>query len=521
MQFESLLLLGQTHLQQSDAVSAKAPLKRACLAQAISAAAHFFYGVACRQTADHAEALRAFQQACTLSPEHAPSHYNLGNTCRDLGDFPAALAAYSQATTLDPGFAEAHCNRGTTLTELGHLPDAIESLSRAVELSPDYALALFWRARARLRTGDLHASLQDYDKALLLNKRNAEAYNGRGIVLAQLGRQEESLQSFEQASLIDPVYASPHWNEALGRLRMGELSRRSWGKLEWGWALGERQPIRQFTTPLWRGEPIAGKTIFLYDEQGLGDTLQFARLASSVAALGAQVYLQVQPALQDIMRSLSGPIQIVSSEEVPKADYHCPLLSLPFALDLTLENIPAPPAYLQPDPERVAYWAQRMGTQTKPRIGIVWTGNPEQGDNTRRSIPLEQLSGLISEHPAYQFVSLQKEPSATDREQLTKLHDCLNLGESVQDFSDTAAIVANLDLVISVCTSVAHLSAALGKPTWILLSSYPCWRWLQDRPDSPWYPSARLFRQKQAGNWQQVLENVWTELGHTLPTRAR
>jgi hypothetical protein len=303
-----------------------------------------------------------------------------------------------------------------------------------------------------------------------------------------------------------------HWNEALLRLLTGDFSR-GWAKYEWRWR-NESLALstRNFSQPLWLGaEAIDGKTILLHSEQGLGDTIQFCRYVPLVAARGARVILEVERPLHEIMTNLAGATEVISKgDALPDFDFHCPLLSLPLAFGTHLETIPSLTSYLRAPGQTLKHWQARLGPKARPRIGLVWSGRPAHKNDQNRSISLRSLLPLLDIEAT--FVSLQKDVRSDDAAVLKECNDVLHFGDELKDFSDTAALILQLDLVISVDTSVAHLAGALGEPVWILLPYNPDWRWLLDRDDSPWYPSARLFRQQQIGNWAGVIDQVKNEL---------
>jgi len=295
---------------------------------------------------------------------------------------------------------------------------------------------------------------------------------------------------------------------------------------EWRWqdSDGVGRNRRDFAQPLWHGrESLAGRTIVLHAEQGLGDTLQFCRYASLVADLGARVILEAPAVLVSLLASLSGVAQIVArGDPLPAADFHCPLLTLPLAFNTTLENIPADVPYLRADPARIRHWRERLGERRQLRVGLAWSGGfrPNQPDlwsvNRRRNVPLAELAPL--RHAQIEFVSLQKgEPAASELRDLLARNwrgpRLVDFTDELEDFADTAALVENLDLVISVDTSVAHLAGALGKSVWVMNRFDSCWRWLIDRSDSPWYPTLRLYRQANPGDWRAVVRNVASDLG--------
>jgi hypothetical protein len=301
-----------------------------------------------------------------------------------------------------------------------------------------------------------------------------------------------------------------HCNAAALRLLTGDFDR-GWVHYEWRWR--KKSVIaanRNFTQPMWYGEPIAGKKILIHSEQGLGDTIQFCRYVPLVAARGAQVIFEVQKTLQTIMAPLAGPGQVIAKgSPLPAIDLHCPLVSLPLAFGTRLETIPPTTGYLSVTTRQATAWQSRLDGKPHPRIGLVWSGNPGHERDRERSIGLRSFVPLLDGVGAdVTFVSLQKDVRAEDAALLRERADVLDYGNAIVDFSDTAALISQLDLVISVDTSVAHLAGALGKPVWILLTYFPDWRWLLGRDDSPWYPTARLFRQDKSRTWDGVIARV-------------
>jgi hypothetical protein len=301
---------------------------------------------------------------------------------------------------------------------------------------------------------------------------------------------------------------------------------RGWEEYEWRWEdehLKRQKP--QFKQPLWLGqESLKGKTILLHAEQGLGDTIQFSRYAKLVSHRGAKVVLQVQKGLKSLMQSVAGVNWVVEQgEALPAFDYHTPLMSLPLAFKTSLETIPAESVYLECEAVRVEKWKDRLGDKSKPRVGLVWSGNKDHKNDHNRSIALAMLSRILAEE--VEFISLQKEVRERDKSALEQVA-VKHFGEELKDFMDTAGLVANMDLVISVDTSVAHLAGALGKPLWVLLPFSPDWRWLLEREDSPWYPSAKLYRQPKIGDWESVIVKVaaelkaWSSAASHVPTKS-
>jgi hypothetical protein len=401
---------------------------------------------------------------------------------------------------------------------MGRQVEALESLERALALRPDHADALNNRGNTLDALDRLEEALASFDQAVLLKPGYAEAWNNRGNTLRRLNRLSDALASADRAVALSPDYADAHWNRGLTLLLGGDLVP-GWAEYEWRFTIPSlgHQP-RPFThgSTRWRGEQdLAGKTILVYAEQGLGDTIQFCRYTSLLAARGARVVLEVQRPLRNLLAGLTGVEDLLTvGEQLPAFDLYCPLLSLPMAFKTDISTIPAPHRYLAADSAGVQLWRGRLAgfrnESISRRVGLVWAGNPNLGQDRHRSIPLESL--LCISRPGVQFCSLQKELRAGDREILAEHPEVLHFGDELGDFSDTAALIENLDLVISVDTAVAHLAGALGKPVWILHRVSPDFRWLLGREDSPWYPSARLFRQTRSGEWADVVDELSSAL---------
>jgi tetratricopeptide (TPR) repeat protein len=462
------------------------------------------------------EALVACDRSIALQPDYAEAHSNRGNTLRELRRYNEALDACDRALALVPDFAEAHCNRGSALHALQRFDEALASFDRALTLRPANADALCNRGATLHALRCLDEALVACDRSIALQPDNAQAHCNRGVVLQDLMRCEQALASFGRALALRPDFAGAHNNEALCRLLIGDYER-GWQQHEWRWQTDQiASERRNFPQPLWLGSgELAGKTILIHAEQGFGDTLQFCRYVPLVAARGARVILEVQRPLQTLMRTLAGAAQVVSrGEPVPAFDLHCPLLSLPLALRTQLDTIPARTPYLGVPENKVRAWRDRLGGHEKPRIGLVWAGNPrkELANCNRidalRSMEFAQLAPLL-EVSDCEFYSLQKGDDAVAqlRDSVLRQH-VVDWTDDLHDFSDTAALIENLDLVIAVDTAVAHLAGALNKPIWLLNRYNTCWRWLLDREDSPWYPTARLFRQDASRQWDGVVMRV-------------
>jgi len=454
------------------------------------------------------EALASYDQALALRPDSAAARINRGLTLHELKRFDEALASYDRVLQARPDVAEGHNNRGNTLHELKRFAEALASFDRALALRPDYAEALFNRGNTLKELKRFEEALASYDRALQVRPDYAEAYTNRGLTLHELKRFDEALASYDRALEVRPAFAQVHRNEALMRLLTGDFSR-GWSQYEWRW---QTEPLalrkRSYSQPLWQGaEAVDGKTILLHDEQGFGDQIQFCRYVPLVAARGARVILGIERPLHELMTSLAGVTQVISEgDPLPHFDLQCPLLSLPLAFATRLETIPSLTPYLHAPVQAVKNWQARLPSDDRAKIGLVWSGRPTHGNDRNRSISLRSLLPLLDIDAT--FVSLQRDVRADDVAVLKDRSDLLHFGDALRNFSDTAALIANLDLVISVDTSVAHLAGALAKPVWVLLPFVPDWRWLLDRDDSPWYPTARLFRQDDTRRWDNAIARV-------------
>jgi tetratricopeptide (TPR) repeat protein len=474
------------------------------------------------------EALVACDRSVALQPDYAPAHSNRGNTLRELRRHDEAVEACDRALALAPDLAEAHCYRGGALHALQRFDESLASFDRALTLRPAYAEALCNRGAALHALKRFDEALEACDRSIALQPDYAQAHSNRGVVLQDLMRCEEALASFARARELQPDFAGAHNNEALCRLLVGDFER-GWQQHEWRWQTDQlASERRNFPQPLWLGSgELAGKTILLHAEQGFGDTLQFCRYVPLVAARGARVILEVQRPLQDLMRTLAGAAQVISrGEPLPAFDLHCPLLSLPLALQTRLDTIPARMPYLAAPEDKVRAWRDRLAGHEKLKIGLVWAGGPrkELANCNRidalRSMAFAQLAPLF-EVSECEFYSLQKGDDAVAqlRGSILRQH-VVDWTDDLHDFSDTAALIENLDLVIAVDTAVAHLAGALNKPVWLLNRYNTCWRWLLDREDSPWYPTARLFRQDAGRQWDGVVMRVRAALRASLATPA-
>jgi tetratricopeptide (TPR) repeat protein len=475
------------------------------------------------------EALASSDRALTLRPGFAEAHCNRANALRHLQRLQEALEGYDRALTLKTDYPEAHSNRGSALHDLHCYEEALASYDRALAPRPDFAEALSNRGNALQELTRFDEAVASYDRAIQVQQTLAEAHSNRGNALRELDRLDEALASFDRAAELRPDLAEAHYNASICLLLTGDL-RRGWQKHEWRWQTEQlRTARRQFAQPQWTGSDDIGRsTILLHAEQGLGDTLQFCRYVPLVAARAGRVILEVQRPLVALMGTLAGGAQVIArGDPLPDFDAHCPLLSLPFAFDTQLDTIPASAPYLAAVEAKTTAWRHRLGARDKPRIGLVWAGDPrKQLPNAhridrQRSIAFDGIARLL-EIPGCEFYSLQKGEQATSQLRTSPLRNLvIDWTDDLGDFSDTAALIENLDLVIAVDTSVPHLAGALGKPFWLINRYNTCWRWLLDREDSPWYPTARLFRQDKTRSFEPVIARVAAALQDYVDRASR
>jgi tetratricopeptide (TPR) repeat protein len=475
-------------------------------------------GTVLKELKDALAAVASYDKAIALNPHLALAYANRATLLQELNQKPAALTDYDRAITLNDRDAATHTNRAVLLQQMGRRAEALAGYDRAIALDPQYADAWFNRGTALYDDDDLPAALDSYEHAVAVDPDFGDAYVNRGVTLQNMGHVDQGIESYKQAIRINPNLPEAHYNLALASLTIGDYAT-GWSEYEWRWQ-AESGPIyrekRSFSQPLWVGkETIAGKTIMLYGEQGLGDSLQFCRYIEWVARLGARVILEVPSLLTTICATLPGVSQIIPyGSPLPHFEYQCPLMSLPLAFSTTLDTIPSASGYLRADAGKVAAWRNRLGAATKPRIGLTWSGNQAAGTNRKRHFALSSLLPYLSRD--FHYYCLQKEVTAADHETLANTSWIFQFQDLLKDFSDTAALCECMDLVISVDTSVAHMSCALGKKTWVLLAYVADWRWLLEREDNPWYHAARLFRQTSPGEWNGAFERVATALRSEL-----
>jgi tetratricopeptide (TPR) repeat protein len=454
------------------------------------------------------EALKSYNRALALRPEYAEVLVNRGVTLHELRQSTEALSSYDRALAIEPNNVDALTNRGVALHDLGRYGEALASHERALALQPGHAAALSNRGLSLHKLGRFDEALASYDRALAVQPDYADALVNRGVTLHDLKRFDEALANYDRAIALRPDHADAHFFGSMSRLLSGGFGS-GWMEYEWrrkGASTGPSK--RDFPQPLWLGgEGIADKTILLHSEQGFGDTIQFCRYVPLVAARGARVVLEVEEPLRELLSGLAGAARVmVKGNLLPHFDLQCSLLSLPLAFGTQLETIPCAGPYLRAPDQALLKWGARLPSKRRPRIGIAWAGNARHIRDRERSIDLRSLLPLFDVDAT--FVSLQKEIRAADTATLKDSADIIHFGHELDDFSDAAALISHLDLVVSVDTAIAHLAGALRKPVWILLTHVPDWRWLLDRDDSPWYPTARLFRQSESREWNSAIMRV-------------
>ena len=505
-QFDALHLLGLLKLQAGKAGEAQRLITSALKVAPASPDAHANLGLVLGALKRPADALASFDRALALDANHFEALANRGNVLLDLGRNEDALAALDQVLARDPRHLPSRVNRANALVALGRVEEAIGEYDAALALNPNDTKALFNRANALFRAGRYIESLNGFDRLLALSSRHPEGLSSRGLSLQALGRHQDALGDYAKAITLARDYVDAHFNEALALLTVGEYAR-GFAEYEWRWKRSIAR--RSLGKPLWLGEyPLGRKTILLHAEQGLGDTIQFARYAPLLAQGGATVLLEVQPELKDLLSGLEGVRVFARGEALPAFDVHCPLGSLPLAFKTTLTTVPVGIPYLGASEERIATWGARLEALPGKRVALAWAGNPNHINDRNRSIALARLAPLLS-MPGVSVVGIQRDVPESDRAPLAGL---THLGEELVDFQDTAAVIALCDLVVTVDTSVAHLAGAMGRPLWVLLPFWPDWRWTLGAERSPWYPDARLYRQGANGDWDAVIARLAVEI---------
>ncbi len=507
-----LLQLGTAEMQLGHFEDAIALLRRSLRASPNQFRALGNLGLALKEAGRPEEALVSFDRAVALNPGYAIAHNNRGAVLLALGRFDEALDSFQRALAIQPGYAEAHNNRGGVLRQTGALEAALAAFDQALAAAPNFASAHLNRGLVLNDLWRPDEALISFERALALDDRLAATHCGRASALFSLKRIDEAQASNARALALEPGFAEAQWNCALFSLIKGDLLT-GWEFFEARWNLEDwrRVPYADSRRKLWLGEEsVAGKTVLVRSEQGYGDVIQFCRYAPMLHALGAKVVLEAKARLLPLLRTLDRDIAVVETgSALPAFDYFCPVMSLPKAFQTTLETIPAPIPYLFADPHKQSLCEERLGAKTAPRIGLVWSGNPNQPANRVRSVPLADLQPLL-ELP-FAFHALQKEFAPGDEALMARTHIVRHDAEQ-NDFADAAALIACMDLVVTVDSVLANLAGAMGKPVWILLPWMADWRWLLEGSSTAWYPSATLFRQSKRGDWHETIAALAAQL---------
>jgi Flp pilus assembly protein TadD len=456
------------------------------------------------------EAAESYRQVLAVAPDQARAWHLLGLVARQWGELDLAVQYIGRAVELAPDYAEAHCNLGDSWQQCGDWVRAEECFRRAVDLKPEFVEAHYNLGNALELVGRLEEAVESYRRALALRPQFANAQNNLGHALYRQAQFDEAGECFRRAIEIDPNHAEAHGNLSHLLLLKGDFEP-GWREYEWRWQ-SSGLPPREFAAPRWDSGPLAGKTILLHAEQGLGDTIQFVRYADVVKRMGADVLLECPAALKNLLASCRGIDRLIGfGEELPPFDVHAPLLSVPGILKTTLDSIPETIPYLQADARLTENWRQKLAHVEGFRIGINWTSGATAASLKSRNLRWKCFSPLAT-LPGVRLISLQQGAGRQELANAIERVPILDLGENIDQehgaFMDTSAIMKNLDLVITSDTSIPHLAGALGVPVWVALPFVPDWRWLLDRSDSPWYPSMRLFRQKRTGAWEGVIEEM-------------
>ena len=544
--FDALHLMGALLAQTKEFKQAIDFLSKALKINPNHASCNYNLGNALKELKRFNEALSSFDQAITIRPDYAEAYSNRGNILKDLKFFEQALDSYNRAIGIRPDYAEAYSNRGLALQALGRFDEALDSFDQAISIRPNFVEAHSNRGLALQALRRFDEALDSFNQAISIQSDSSEAYSNRGITLQSLNRLDDALTiynqaigirpdyaeaysnrgfafqalnrlddaltSYNQAIVIKPDYAEAHWNLSLCHLLAGNFND-GWQGYEWRWKRESfTSPKRNFPQPLWLGtESIKDKTILLHAEQGLGDAIQFSRYVPLVAKLGAKIILEVHAPLLKLLMNIDRVEKVFSHDEaLPDFDYQCPLMSLPLAFKTVSSKTFPPPQCIPRDNVKSLKWQTILGQKKNPRVGIVWSGSTSHTNDHNRSLLLAELISYLP--PNIDYICLQKEVREIDRRLPTQHLEIKYFCDLLDDFTETAALCEAMDLVIGVDTSIVHLAATLGKPTWVLLPFSPDWRWLLNRDDSPWYESVKLYRQDKINQWESPLLKVKADL---------
>ena len=513
----ALHLLGATFHQAGRAAEGEPLVRQAIAARPDYVEAHNTLGNIVKSLNRLDEAVGAYTNALRLRPGYAVGHYNLANALRAQGNLEAAACAYQTAIRCKPDYADAYYNLGNLRVFQEKYDLAVAPLIEAIRQRPQFAGAYSTLGSTFYQIGKLDEAVASCREAIRLQPDLAVAFGNLGVALEDQGRLTEATDAFARAIQLDPDDAVTRWNQSLHFLLQGDFKRGFAAHEESRWKRKSADTPRTFSRPRWDGAALDGRIIFLHVEEGLGDMIHFARFVSAVKDRDGNIVLECWPQLLRLFRTLPGSPRLIShGERVPEFDVECPMMSLPFALGIGNELPPAPMPYLAAEASLRKAWQERLSIHPhaqggRLKVGLVWAGRPAFKNDRTRSIPLATFIPL-ADVAGVEFYSLQKGEAARQIAGAGSLR-LTDYTSELQDFADTAALISELDLIISVDTAVCHLTGALGKPVWILLPFAPDWRWGIHRPDTPWYPTARLFRQEAIGDWDKVIRNVADALG--------
>ncbi|MEW6001772.1 MAG: tetratricopeptide repeat protein [Nitrospirota bacterium] len=515
--------LGLSLQDKGDIDEAIANYKKAIHLNPDFADAYYNLAIALQDKKQIEEAISFYRKALQLNPNYPGALNNLGNIYLDKKQLNEAIDCYQEALKLKPDFVDAYNNLGIILQEKGQIDEAIINFQKALQINPvnpDIAKVHINLGTAFLKKDELEKAMICFQKALQKKPDFVDAYNKIGFVLQNKCRLEEAIQYFQKAIQIEPDHVDSHFGLSFPLLLSGNFEQ-GWKEYEWRRKTEDfiSNP-RDFLQPLWDGFDISGKTILLHAEQGLGDVIQFIRYVPLVVEKGAKIIIECQYQLISLFQNIEGVRQIIAQgEPLPSFDIHCPLLSLPLIFGTTVDNIPAEMPYIKVNAALLRKWEDKVeDDNSKLKVGLAWAGSPAHKNDHKRSFPLDTFKPL-AQFDNIVFYSLQKGNGSEQAKSPPDRMKFIDHTDEIHDFSDTAALIMNLDLVISADTAVVHLAGALGKPVWTLLPFVPDWRWMLNREDSPWYPTMRLFRQPSPGDWIPVIDNVSAALAEMVIKR--
>lgn len=512
---EACYNLGNTYLDRKEFEKAKSHYQRTLDLNPGYADAHFNLGIALFELGKFNDAIAAYQNALALTPDRVEAHYNMAIAFQAQSKLKAAIACYQKAVHFKPDFPQVYNNMGNAFQDQGDSEAAISCYQQALDLKPDDADAHYNLGKTLYDQSRYHDAIACYQKALQISPGFYKACNNLAKIYQDIRRIEKAAHFYRKALELRPDYAEAHFNLATLNLLTGNF-KAGWIGYEWRFKRRDWQktyPYR-YDRLRWNGGSFVGKKLYVHSEQGFGDTIQFIRYLPLVKARGGTVIFETMRPLLELFKNFPGIDELVApstdGQPAVACDLSIPLLSLPSVFGTTINTIPSDTPYLFADSFKTRSWQNRLSIPGF-RVGLVWAGKPTHGNDRARSLRLEDCD-LLMDIPGVRFYGLQKGTAARQAPKLAAKMNLINLGEQLNDFTDTAGVIANLDLVISVDTAVAHLAGAMGKPVWVLLPFVPDWRWFLDRKDSPWYPTMRLFRQEKHGDWMAVMRRVRKEV---------